>query len=305
LSNTLKFASIDIGSNAVRLLLCNVFEDDGEPVFKKAELIRMPIRLGEDSFSSQMISEHKIDQLIDTMNAYRLLIGAFEAVDFRACATAAMREAKNSGQIISRVKEETGIQIEIIDGKTEAQIIYSNHIAEHLDIDNCYLYIDVGGGSTEVTLFARNQTVASRSFNIGTIRMLQNNVSKETWSEFKSWVALTTADYKPIIAIGSGGNINKIFKMISKKDDKPFTYKRLREMYDYMNSFSYEDRIKLLGLNPDRADVIIPATRIFLTIMKTAGIDKIIVPQVGLSDGIIHLLYEKYKNNISSENLYA
>jgi len=301
----LKFASIDIGSNAVRLLLCQVFENDGDPEFKKIELVRMPIRLGEDSFSMRRISDHKISQLVDTMKAFRLLIGVFEAVDFRACATAAMREAENSEEIIRKVKSETRILIEVVDGKTEAQIIYSNHIAEHLEADQCYLYIDVGGGSTEVTLFAKNHTIASRSFNIGTIRMLQNQVSKETWSEFKSWIAATTADYKPITGIGSGGNINKIFKMLSKKDDRPFTYKRLREMYEYMNSFSYEDRIRLLGLNPDRADVIIPASRIFLTIMKTAGIEKIVVPQVGLSDGIVHLLYEKYKNNISSPNLYA
>jgi len=301
----LKFASIDIGSNAVRLLLCNVFENDGEPVFKKAELVRIPIRLGEDSFSAGMISDHKIEQLVDTMQAFRLLIGVFGAVDYRACATAAMREAKNGEEIIRKVKAKTGLQIEIIDGKTEAQIIYANHIAEHLEAGSNYLYIDVGGGSTEVTLFARNECVASRSFNIGTIRMLQNQVSKEVWSEFKSWIATVTDSYKPLTGIGSGGNINKLFKMLSKKEDKPLTYKRLKEMFDYMNNFSFDERIKLLGLNPDRADVIIPASRIFLTIMKIASIEKIIVPQVGLSDGIVHLLYEKYKKNISSENLYA
>lgn len=301
----MKFASIDIGSNAVRLLLCNVFENDGEPVFKKAELVRIPIRLGEDSFSAGMISDHKIEQLVDTMQAFRLLIGVFGAVDYRACATAAMREAKNGEEIIRKVKAKTGLQIEIIDGKTEAQIIYANHIAEHLEAGSNYLYIDVGGGSTEVTLFARNECVASRSFNIGTIRMLQNQVSKEVWSEFKSWIATVTDSYKPLTGIGSGGNINKLFKMLSKKEDKPLTYKRLKEMFDYMNNFSFDERIKLLGLNPDRADVIIPASRIFLTIMKIASIEKIIVPQVGLSDGIVHLLYEKYKKNISSENLYA
>lgn len=301
----MKFASIDIGSNAIRLLLCNVFEDNGEPVFKKAELIRMPIRLGEDSFSTQLISEAKIEQLVDTMKAFRLLIGVFDAIDYRACATAAMREASNGPAIISRVKTETGIDIEIIDGKTEAKIIYSNHIAEHLDINSSYLYIDVGGGSTEITLFAGNESVASRSFNVGTIRMLQNQVSKETWSEFKNWITSQTTSYKPLIGIGSGGNINKLFKILAKKEDKPLTYKRLKEYYEFMNGFSYEDRIKILGLNPDRADVIIPASRIFLSIMKAAEIEKLIVPQVGLSDGIIHLLYDKYKKNISSENLYA
>lgn len=301
----MKFASIDIGSNAIRLLLCNVFENNGEPVFKKAELIRIPIRLGEDSFSTGYISEHKIGQLIDTMKAFRLLINVFEAIDYRACATSAMREAKNNIEIINLVKAESGMNIEIVDGKTEAQIIYSNHIAEHLDFGSSYLYIDVGGGSTEVTLFSKKECIASRSFNIGTIRMLQNTVSKETWNEFKNWVALVTSNHKPLIGIGSGGNINKIFKMLSKKEEKPVTFKRLRDMYDYINSFSYDDRIKLLGLNPDRADVIIPATRIFLTLMKTAEIEKIIIPQIGLSDGIIHLLYEKHKKNVTSGNLYA
>ncbi len=301
----MKFASIDIGSNAIRLLLCNVFESNGEPVFKKAELVRMPVRLGEDSFSTGIITDEKIEQLVNTMKAFRLLIEVFDAVDHRACATAAMREANNGPEIISRVKQETGIDIEIIDGKTEAQIIYSNHIAEHLETGQSYLYIDVGGGSTEVTLFANNECMASRSFNVGTIRMLQHKVTRETWSDFKNWVLSVTAPYKPLTGIGSGGNINKLFKMLSRKEDKPLSYKKMRETYELLNGFSYEDRIKILGLNPDRADVIIPAMRIFLTIMKATEIEKIIVPQVGLSDGIIHLLYEKFKRNISSENLYA
>ena len=291
----MRFASIDIGSNAIRLLLCNVFETESELFFKKAELFRMPIRLGEDSFRFKKISQEKTEQLIKVMKAYKLLIDAFEAVDYKACATAAMREASNAAEIIEKVKKQSGIEIDIIDGKLEAQIIYSNHIAEHLEHDRSYLYIDVGGGSTELTLFSNNQIVQSLSFNIGTIRFMQDNVSKETWQFFKDWIREKTAGYHPLTAIGSGGNINKIIKMAGRKEGKPLRVEKLKEIYDYLQSFTYEERITQLGLNPDRADVIIPAAKIFLSIMKNAGIEDIIVPQVGLSDGIIHLLYEKYK----------
>ena len=291
----MRFAAIDIGSNAVRLLLCNVYDQDGEPVFKKAELVRMPIRLGEDAFRFKRITEEKKEKLAKTMKAFKLLIDVFGAVDFRACATAAMREADNGPEVIRYIKQQSGIEIEIIDGKTEAQIIYSNHIEEHLDHDQSYLYIDVGGGSTEQTLFARNKVVASQSFNIGTIRLLHDQVSKETWSYFKDWVKEKTIPYYPLTAIGSGGNINKLFKMADKKENKPLTLAKIQEVYSFLKEFSVEDRITRLGLNPDRADVIVPATKIFLTVMKTAVIDKILVPQIGLSDGIIHLLYEKNK----------
>jgi exopolyphosphatase/guanosine-5'-triphosphate,3'-diphosphate pyrophosphatase len=229
------------------------------------------------------------------MKAFKLLIDVFGAVDFRACATAAMREADNGPEVIRYIKQQAGIEIEIIDGKTEAQIIYSNHIEEHLDHDQSYLYIDVGGGSTELTLFARNKVVASQSFNIGTIRLLHDQVSKETWNYFKDWVKEKTIPYYPLTAIGSGGNINKLFKMADKKENKPLTLAKIQEVYSFLKEFTVEDRITRLGLNPDRADVIVPATKIFLTVMKTAVIDKILVPQIGLSDGIIHLLYEKHK----------
>jgi exopolyphosphatase / guanosine-5'-triphosphate,3'-diphosphate pyrophosphatase len=291
----MRFAAIDIGSNAVRLLLCNVYDQDGEPVFKKAELVRMPIRLGEDAFRFKRITEEKKERLAKTMKAFKLLIDVFGAVDFRACATAAMREADNGPEVIRYIKQQSGIEIEIIDGKTEAQIIYSNHIEEHLDHDQSYLYIDVGGGSTELTLFARNKVVASQSFNIGTIRLLHDQVSKETWNYFKDWVKEKTIPYYPLTAIGSGGNINKLFKMADKKENKPLTLAKIQEVYSFLKEFSVEDRITRLGLNPDRADVIVPATKIFLTVMKTAVIDRILVPQIGLSDGIIHLLYEKHK----------
>lgn len=291
----MRFAAIDIGSNAVRLLLCNVYDQDGEPVFKKAELVRMPIRLGEDAFRYKRITEEKKEKLAKTMKAFKLLIDVFGAVDYRACATAAMREADNGPEVIRYIKQQSGIEIEIIDGKTEAQIIYSNHIEEHLDHDQSYLYIDVGGGSTELTLFAKNKVVASQSFNIGTIRLLHDQVSKETWSYFKDWVKEKTIPFYPLTAIGSGGNINKLFKMADRKENKPLTLAKIQEVYSFLKEFTVEERITRLGLNPDRADVIVPATKIFLTVMKTAVIDKILVPQIGLSDGIIHLLYEKNK----------
>lgn len=291
----MKFAAIDIGSNAVRLLFGNVYEGAAEPIFKKADLVRVPLRLGEDAFLHKRISDAKVDKLITVMKSFRHLINFYEVTDFRACATSAMREAVNGPEIVARVKKETGITIEIIDGKTEAQIIYSNHIAESLDKNYDYLYIDVGGGSTEITLFSKEQVVTSRSFNIGTIRMLNDLVSREQWNEFKNWVKEVTKDHRrPLIAIGSGGNINKIFKMSRKKQNRPLSYTKLKAIYDMLDAFTLDERIKILGLNPDRADVIIPASRIFLTVMKTAETDKLLVPQIGMSDGLIHLLYEAY-----------
>lgn len=292
----MKFASIDIGSNAVRLLLCSVIEDGNEVLFKKNELVRIPLRLGEDAFITKKISEDKIVQLVKTMHAFRLLIEVFGALDYRACATSAMREAANGSEIIERVKNEAGITIEIIHGKTEAEIIYSNHIAEHLDLNSSYLYIDVGGGSTELTLFSKGKIEFSQSFNIGTIRLLHDKVSKEHWSDFKETVRNITKNYRPLKAIGSGGNINKLYKTLKKKEGKSLQYDKIKEYSEYLSTFSLDERIVKLGLNPDRADVILPASKIFLSVMKNAGIDEIIVPQIGLSDGIIHLLYEKHIN---------
>lgn len=295
----MRFAAIDIGSNAVRLLLCNVYEQDGEAYFKKAELVRMPIRLGEDAFRFKEISVEKKEQLAKAMKAFRLLMEVFGAVSYRACATSAMREANNREEVVDYVRNYSGIDIEVIDGKMEAQIIYSNHIAEHLDPKVAYLYIDVGGGSTEITVFANGKIVDSQSFNIGTIRMLHNQVSRELWDGFKEWVKEKTRRYELMVAIGSGGNINKLIKMAGKKEDKPLAVNKLRELYELLKSYEVEERITHLGLNPDRADVIVPAAKIFLTIMKSAGIDYIVVPQVGLSDGIVHLLYENYKRQLT------
>lgn len=290
----MKFAAIDIGSNALRLLFGNVYESPHGPIFKKADLVRIPLRLGEDAFLHKKISPEKADKLVLAMKAYRQLLDFYEITEYKACATAAMREASNGVEIVERIVNEAGIAIEIIDGKVEAQIIYSNHVAEHLSNDSDYLYIDVGGGSTELTLFSKNHVVASRSFNIGTIRMLNNLVSKELWSEFKEWIKAETKDFHPLTAIGSGGNINKIFKMSRKKQNRPLSYGKLKEMHEFITSFSLKERIEVLGLNPDRADVIEPAGKIFLTVMKAADIKDIYVPQIGMADGLIHLLYENH-----------
>lgn len=292
----MKFASIDIGSNAIRLLFCNVYEKpNGETIFKKASLIRVPLRLGEDAFLFKKISDDKCGKMVKTMRAFKDLIDVHEVISYRACATSAMRESENGNELIARIKIEAGIEIEIIDGATEAEIIYSNHIEAVLNKKKAYLYIDVGGGSTELTIFDNNQIVASKSFNIGTIRILQNSVDKEAWNIMCDWIKVSTQNHLPLMAIGSGGNINKLYSMTKKKEDRTISFRKLNELHAMLSAYTYDERIKLLGLNPDRADVIIPAAEIFITVMKTADVERVLVPEIGMSDGIIHLLYENYK----------
>lgn len=290
----MKFAAIDIGSNAVRLLFANVYAGKEEANFKKADLIRIPLRLGEDAFVKKKISDEKIAKLLMAMKAFRQLIDFYEVEDYKACATSAMREASNAKEIVDLIWKEATINVEIIDGKTEAEIIYSNHVAEHLEKGVNYLYIDVGGGSTELTIFSEGKIIASKSFNIGTIRILNELVNKEHWENMKEWIIKKTADAHPLVAIGSGGNINKIFKMSRKKQNRPLSFAKLKELHEFLASYSLKDRIEVLGLNPDRADVIVPAGRVFLTVMKTAEIERLFVPQIGMADGLIHLLYENY-----------
>jgi exopolyphosphatase/guanosine-5'-triphosphate,3'-diphosphate pyrophosphatase len=290
----LRFAAIDIGSNAVRLLIGNVYESTTGPIFKKEDLVRIPLRLGEDAFLHKKISEEKTGKLIIAMKAFRQIINFYEITEYKACATSAMREALNAVEVIEHVAHDSGIAIEIIDGKVEAQIIYANHIAENLSGESDYLYIDVGGGSTELTLFSKGQLIISRSFNVGTIRFLNDLVPKEVWAEFKEWIRKETKDFRPITAIGSGGNINKIFMMSRKKQNRPLSFKRLTEIHEFLETYSLQERIEVLGLNADRADVIVPAAKIFLTVMKAAEIKQIYVPQIGMADGLIHLLYENH-----------
>ena len=288
-----KYAAIDIGSNAVRLLISNiVLVKDEEPKFKKSALIRVPIRLGADAFISGTISEENSIRMIDAMKAFKLLMNVHGVEKYKACATSAMRDSSNGSELIARIKEEADISIEIIDGKKEAQIIASTDLSQLIEGHKSYLYVDVGGGSTEFTVFSKQKLVASKSFKMGTVRLLNKEVNKkETWKEIKKWIEANTKDLKKIVLIGSGGNINKIFKMSGQKIDKPLSYIYMNAHYQFLKKMSYDERISELGLNPDRADVIIPATKIYLSAMKWSGAKKIYVPKIGLSDGIIKSLY--------------
>ena len=292
----MRLAAIDIGSNAARLLISEVTADEkGEPKFNKIDLVRVPLRLGFDVFEKGEISEHRIDMIVQTMKAYRHLLNVYEVKHLKACATSAMRDAKNGKEIIKKIKHETGIEIEIISGGDEAAFIYENHIAENLDKDHSYLYIDVGGGSTELTFFSNNKLVFKDSYNIGTIRLLKNKISEDVWDEMKDSIKQKTKGHKEVTAIGSGGNINKIFSLSKTKEDKPLPLQLLRDYYKELSNVSLTDRINIYKLKADRADVIVPALLIYLNVMRWAGADEIYVPRIGLADGLIHHLYEDIK----------
>jgi len=289
----LRYAAIDIGSNAVRLLIADIIQNNKTISFKKNTLIRVPLRLGDDAFLDKLISPNKTEELIKTMVAFRNLIDVYKVSDYMACATSAMREARNGSSLVAKIKAETGLDLEIVEGQREANIIYASHIEQSLDRKKNYLYIDVGGGSTELSVFSNGELISSRSFNLGGIRILDNQDKDETWAEMKDWVKNVAQSYKNLSGIGTGGNINKLFKMSECKDGSPLTFTKLRELYSYLNSFSLKDRINVLGLNQDRADVIIPASEIYLTVMKWGGVKQIFVPRVGLVDGLIQLLIDK------------
>lgn len=292
----MKLAAIDIGSNAARLLITEVTEEiKGEPTFNKLNLVRVPLRLGFDVFETGEISKTKINKVVETIKAYKHLLNIYDVKYVKACATSAMRDAKNSNDIIRKVKLETGVDIKIISGDEEASYIYENHIAENLDKEHSYLYIDVGGGSTELTFFAEGKLKFKESFNIGTIRLLKGLVTERHWDEMKDFLKLGTKDKKDIIAIGSGGNINKVFSLSKRKEGKPLYMETLRDYLREMSSFSVEDRMKAYKLREDRADVIVPALQIYVNVMRWAGIEEIYVPKIGLADGLVHMLYEEVK----------
>lgn len=291
----MKYAAIDIGSNAVRLLFMQVFENMPQTFYKKDALFRVPVRLGEDAFIRKKISPEKEESLLNTMIAFKHLIKAYQPVSFMACATSAIREAGNGRRVVNRIGKVTGIKIEIIDGSREADIIYSNKIAETMSREGQYLYIDVGGGSTELTILSKESVSDSSSYDIGTVRMLAEKVAPSEWENMRKWLKAHRKKNDTIYGIGSGGNINKIFNLTNQKAEKPISAKKLAEIYEQLAAYTFEDRIRILGLRPDRADVIIPACEIYLSVMKWAGIKKLYVPKIGLSDGIIHVLHEKYK----------
>lgn len=288
----MRYAAIDIGSNAVRLLIADIIGQKDQYNFKKNTLLRVPLRLGDDAFIHQEISPRKAESLIKTMKAFRELMDVYHVEDYMACATSAMRDARNGADIVAEVKK-NGINIDIIEGAKEAEIIYNSHWDNKMEKDKVYLYIDVGGGSTELSLFANGVLVNSKSFNLGTIRILDNQDKAETWDELREWVRSNTHMYKQVVGIGTGGNINKLARLSNEKLDKPLSYAKLKAVYEHLASFSLKERIILLGLNEDRADVIIPASEIFLTIMKYGRLKQIIVPRVGLVDGVIRTLINR------------
>jgi exopolyphosphatase/guanosine-5'-triphosphate,3'-diphosphate pyrophosphatase len=297
LLNIKKYGAIDIGSNAIRLLISNVIVKEGkEPQFKKSSLVRVPIRLGADVFVTGIISEENIERMINAMEAFKLLMKVHKVERYKACATSAMREAKNGVEIANKILDITGVQIDIIGGKEEASIISSTDLNELIEGDNSYLYVDVGGGSTEFTVFSKGKIINSKSFKMGTVRLLNNKKpdNKEIFDDVEKWIKKNTKNLKGISLIGSGGNINRLFKMSGRTEGKPISFIYLNAQYQFLKQMSYQERISELSLNPDRADVIIPATKIYLSAMKWSRANKIYVPKIGLSDGIIkNLFYNK------------
>jgi exopolyphosphatase/guanosine-5'-triphosphate,3'-diphosphate pyrophosphatase len=290
----LKLAAIDIGSNAARLLITEIVTaDKGLPLFNKLNLVRVPLRLGFDVFETGEISKTKTGMVLQTMKAYRHLMNAYNVEHSIACATSAMRDAKNAADIIRKIKLETGISIEVISGDLEANLIYENHVAENMDRDHSYLYIDVGGGSTELSFFSNNILTYKKSFNIGTIRLLKNMVTEQRWDEMKEVIKAVTKGHKEVVAIGTGGNINKIFSMSKRKDGKPLTLELLKDYYKELSNVSLTERINKYSLREDRADVIVPALQIYTNVMRWADAQEIYVPKIGLADGLIRHLWDE------------
>ena len=293
-----KYGAIDVGSNAIRLLIVTVIEQEGKEVkFKKTSLIRVPIRLGTDVFVEGKVSEASYLRMVDSFKAFQLLMKIHNVFKYRACATSAMREAKNGKTIVKRLLKATGIEISIINGNEEAKIIASTDLKTYLVHDKVFLYVDVGGGSTELTIYSEGKTVASKSFKMGTVRLINNLVDDKMWDQIKDWIKNNTQKYSHITLLGTGGNINSTYKYSGKKIGTPLNYKYLIAYFNKVKAFSYDDRIVELDMNPDRADVIIPALKIYIFAMKWSGAECIYVPKVGLSDGIIRSLYNEKLNS--------
>lgn len=294
----MRLAAIDIGSNAARLLISDTTTNEqGKTQFQKLNLVRVPLRLGFDVFEDNTISKAREEMIIKTIKSYKLLIDVYGVEYMKACATSAMRDATNGPEIIKKVKEETGIEIEIITGDAEASLIYENHVAENMDKEHSYLYIDVGGGSTELTFFADGKLSFKRSFNIGTIRILKKQVDEFMWDEMRDFIKRETKGHeRDMVAIGSGGNINKVFSISKRKEGKPLQLDLLKDYYRELSSFSVEDRMRIYKLREDRADVIVPALSIYVNVMRWANIEEIYVPKIGLADGLIQHLHAEVTN---------
>ncbi|WP_234111716.1 MULTISPECIES: Ppx/GppA phosphatase family protein [Chryseobacterium] len=294
----MKIAAIDIGSNAARLLINEVLEPKkGKPEFTKLNLLRIPLRLGMDVFTKGEIGPEREKMVVDSMKVFSDLMKIYGVEHFRACATSAMRDARNGKQIIEEVKKSSGIAIEIISGDEEASLVFENHIAEGLDKDFAYLYIDVGGGSTELTFYENGKMKYEKSFNIGTIRILNNLVTEHHWKELKEEVRKNINSKKNVVAIGSGGNINKVFSMSKTKDGKPMSISYLKKCQKEMSALSVPERMAKYGIREDRADVVVPALEIFNSVMTWGEINKIYVPKISVADGLIHNIYQNIKGN--------
>lgn len=291
-----RYAAIDIGSNAVRVLISNVVtKATAPPKYMKSSLVRVPIRLGQDSFTVGEISEANIKRMVKAMKAFKLIMKVNKVKRYMACATSALREANNAEEVIQTIKKKAGIEIQIIDGKREAEIIATTNIFESINKNRTFLFIDVGGGSTEFSVLVKGKRIVSKSFKVGTVRMINNMVSDKVWEEIKMWIETHTKNYSKIALLGSGGNINKLFKIAKVKDGRPLSFIKLNTLYNELNLLDYNERIIQWELNPDRSDVIIPATQIYLKALQWSGATEIFVPKIGLSDGMIKVLYRENK----------
>ncbi len=292
----MRLAAIDIGSNAARLLINEVKKDSrGKPEFTKLNLLRIPLRLGMDVFTRGRIGEEREQMVLDSMQIFSDLMRIYQVEHYRACATSAMRDATNGREIITAVKKSSGIDIEIISGDEEATLIYENHIAEGMDKDYAYLYIDVGGGSTELTFYENGKLKYKHSFNIGSIRLLNHLVTDDQWKEMKEEIRKNINSKKPVMAIGSGGNINKVFSMSKTKEGKPLTATAIKKCYKEMSLLSVQERISKYGFREDRADVLVPALQIFINVMQWSETQKIFVPKISVADGLIRSIYKNIK----------
>lgn len=297
----LAFGAVDIGSNAVRLLISAVREYPYETTFKRIAFVRIPLRLGEDVFTAGYVGGERKSRLLEAMNGFSWLMKASKVTGYKAFATSAMREARNSHDIVSEIREACGLNVEIISGVQEAETVFAGGAGVALSDDRTYLYVDVGGGSTEVVVYSDHRKREARSFPLGTVRMLKGAVDKEEVKNFKRWLKDMTHLYAPEVIIGSGGNINKVQKLLNKKEKESVSYTELKVLYQFVRSFSVTERIHLLGLNAYRADVIVPAMKIFVTIGKVTKVNEIIVPKTGLPDGIIQLLYREHSDRQAPE----
>ncbi len=291
-----KFAAIDIGSNAIRILIANIIQTEHNVVFQKNSLIRSPVRLGEDSFTLGEISPKSLKRFVKTMKAFKLLMNIHGVSHYKAFATSALREANNSSYVIKTVKKKAGIKIEIIDGTKEAEIISNSKISEFINTQKTFLFVDVGGGSTEFTFINEGNHVVSKSFKIGTVRLINNLIDDRVWTGIENWIKKNSMKYEKITLMGSGGNINKLFKLSNIKEGKPLSKIKLSQLFKQLEKLNYEERVLKFELNPDRADVIVPAARIYLKALEWSGGQKIYVPRVGLSDGMIKYMYKSFNS---------